>query len=490
VLDKLFGVEALLIIAGVLSLAMFGLLFVRQRGIMLLVAAFFVAGTVLHAHMFKIELPGPDLTLPRLMFVLLVGYAFFARVVGNVQFLPFSRLDKWMLVNLLIMVASMMVYGATQLVKTEVAPLSLFINGFLMPFVIYWVAKNFIYQEHEVRGLLWIFFVIGIYLSVMAVFEIYGPKWMVWPSFINDPTIRMHLGRARGPMLNAAANGAMIVFAFISGLLLRSRTRGLTQHLITVLLFLFPLSVFLTRTRAVWLAFLLVVIIMGVFSPGRFLPRWRFLLIPLAILVIIIGIKAESFLSRSRAEGGVMQISPITDRVALAQVAYRMALVRPIFGFGLGRFHRHAAEYLGKIGSLVKPTEYASAHVQHNLFLSTLVDTGLIGICALLFLFWIIWRYSLWLYRLLPDEGFFSRSFVVFFWAALASYAVASMFILPSYFLVFNAQFYALVGVVAGLYERRAPVKGAQLVTSRRLARRHARPQHQVGQPRASSESG
>ncbi len=489
-LDKLFGVEILLIIAGVICLALFGLLFVRQRGIMLLVAAFFVAGTVLHARMFKIALPGPDLTLPRLMFVLLVGYALVARAVGNVRFLPFSRLDKWMLINLLVLVASMMVFGSTRLLKTEAAPMSLFINGFLMPFVIYWVAKNFIYQEAEVRGLLWIFFVIGIYLSITAVFEIYGPKSLVWPKFIMDPTIRMHWGRARGPMLNAATNGAMIVFGFISGLFLRSRSRGLTQHLITILLFLFPLSVFLTRTRAVWLAFLLVIIIMGVFSPGRFLPRWRFLLIPLAILIIVAGIKAESFMSRSRAQGGVMQISPITDRVALAEIAFRMALVRPIFGFGLGRFHRHAPQFLGKIGSLIKPPQYSAAHVQHNLLLSTLVDTGLIGVCALLFLFWIIWRYSLWLYRLVPDDGFFNKSFIVFFWAALASYGVTSMFILPSYFLVFNAQFYALVGVVAGLYERRAPVKGAQLVTGRRLARRHARPQHQAGPPRTSAGSG
>jgi O-antigen ligase len=487
VIDKVFGVEVLLIVAGVMVLTLFGLLFVRQRGIMLLVAAFFVTGTVLHAHMFKIDLPGPDLTLPRLMLFLLLCYAFAVRVAGNVRFLPFSRLDKWMLINLLVMVASMMVYGSAAMVKTEAAPLSLFVDGFLLPFIIYWIAKNFIYQEAEVRGLLWIFFIIGIYLSITAVFEIYGPKSLVWPKFIMDPTIRMHLGRARGPMLNAATNGAMIVFGFIAGLLLRSRSQGLTQHLITLLLFLFPLSVFLTRTRAVWLAFLLVIIIMGVFAPGRFLPRWRYLLVPLAVLMVIAGIKAESFMSRSRAEGGVMQISPITDRVALAQIAYRMALVRPIFGFGLGRFHRHSPEFLGKIGSLVKPTEYAAAHVQHNLFLSTLVDTGLIGIFALLFLFWIIWRYSLWLFRLLPDDGFLSKSFVVFFWAALGSYAVATMFILPSYFLVFNAQFYALVGVVAGMYERRAPVKGAQLVAERRLARRHARPQQTVGRPRPST---
>jgi O-antigen ligase len=490
VLDKLLNVETLLVVAGLASAALFGLLLIRQRGIMYLVAAFFICGTVLHSHFFKVDLPGPDLTLPRLMFILILGYAFVSRSVGNVGFLPFSRLDKWMLINLLIMLASMMIFGTSSIIKTQTQPLSIFINGFLMPFVLYWVAKNFIQEEYEVRGLLWIFFLIGIYLSIMAIFEIYGPKSLVWPKFITDQTERMHLGRARGPLLNAATNGAMIIFGFISGLMLRSRSQGLSKHLITVLLLLFPLSVYLTRTRAVWLAFLVVILIMGILSPGRFLPRWRYLLVPLAILVVIAGIKAESFLSRSRAEGGVMQISPITDRVALAQVAFRMAAVRPIFGFGLGRFGLHSPRFLGKIGSMVKPTQYLTAHVQHNLLLSTLVDTGLIGVLALLFLFWIMWRYSLWLYRLLPEEGFFSKAFVVYFWAALGSYGVASMFILPSYFLVFNAQFYTLVGVVAGLYERRAPVKASQLVADRRLARRHARPQQQVGRPRESIQTG
>ncbi len=477
-LAKLVTIENFLILAAVVSLGLFLLLFVRQRGIMFLFAAFFACGVVLTSRMFKVDLPGPDLTIPRLVFVLLVGYAFIAWASGHVKLLPFSRLDKWMLINLMILTASMLVYGAYQPTKAEVQPLSLFTDGFLMPFITYWLVKNFVSGEQEVRVVLWTFFLIGVYLSVTAIFEIYGPKALVWPHYILDPKVRMHWGRARGPFLNAATNGGMIVAAFACGVFLRSHTRGLTQKLITLLLLLFPVAVFLTRTRAVWLAFLVVILIMGLFAPGRFLPRWRFLIIPLAILIIVVGYKAETFLSRSRAQGGVLQISPITDRVAVAQIAFRMAKDRPLFGFGLGRYHLHAPHYLGRIGSLAKPPEYAVVAVQHNLFLGTLVDTGLIGVVALLWLFWIIWRYSLWLYRIVPNDGFFSQSFVVFFWAVFAAYIVAAMFILPWYFLIYNVQFYALAGIMAGMYERRGPVKASKLRADRRLARRHARPQH------------
>ncbi|MBU0515326.1 MAG: O-antigen ligase family protein [Proteobacteria bacterium] len=482
-LDKLMNVETILFLAAVLSLSLFVLLFVRQRGIMVLFVAFFICSVVLTARMFKLDLPGPDFTLPRLVFVMMVGYAFVAWATGNVKLLPFSRLDKWMVINLMVLTASMLVYGAFQLTKQEVQPLSLFINGFLMPFVTYWLAKNFVSGEQEVRVVLWTFFLIGVYLSVTAIFEIYGPKALVWPQYILDHKVRMHWGRARGPFLNAATNGGLIVIGFACGAYLRSNTQGFTHKLITLLLILFPVAVFLTRTRAVWLAFLAVVLILGLFAPGRFLPRWRFLIIPVAILVVFVGFKAESFLTRSRAEGGVLQISPITDRVALAQIAFRMARDRPLFGFGLGRYPQHSTRYLGKIGTLAKPAQYAVANIQHNLFLGTLVDTGLIGILALLFLLWIIWRYSLWLYRIAPNEGFFSQSFVTFFWAVFAAYIIATMFILPWYFLFFNVQFYVLVGVMAGVYERRGPVKASALRSDRRLARRHARPQHRPDHP-------
>src|SRR3712207_9200411 len=47
----------------------------------------------------------------------------------------------------------------------------------------------------------------GAYLGLIALFETVHLNSLVWPRYILDPNVGIHLGRARGPFAEAGANG-------------------------------------------------------------------------------------------------------------------------------------------------------------------------------------------------------------------------------------------------------------------------------------------
>ena len=66
-------------------------------------------------------------------------------------------------------------------------------------------------------------------------------------------------------------------------------------------------------------------------------------------------------------------------RPLLAVVAWEMFKDRPIAGHGLGRYEQEQGSAFTPIAATACRLEQARNYVQHNVFLSVLVDTGLIG---------------------------------------------------------------------------------------------------------------
>lgn len=86
--------------------------------------------------------------------------------------------------------------------------------------------------------------------------------------------------------------------------------------------------------------------------------------------------KRDAHLSAEDAAQSV-QLRPL-----LALVAWEMFQDRPLVGHGYGRYQIEAAAYHTDRGYGL-PLEDARPYVQHNVFLSVLVDTGLLGLTAL-----------------------------------------------------------------------------------------------------------
>jgi O-antigen ligase len=72
-------------------------------------------------------------------------------------------------------------------------------------------------------------------------------------------------------------------------------------------------------------------------------------------------------------------------RPILAAVAWEIWQDRPIFGCGFGQYKKVDGEYIAK-REFDLPMEKALGYYQHNIFLSVLVETGIVGLSAYLLL--------------------------------------------------------------------------------------------------------
>src|SRR5260221_7278668 len=103
------------------------------------------------------------------------------------------------------------------------------------------------------RMLEWFSIAVLLYLSLTAVFSLLSLRSLIFPRFILDGGIGIHADRARGPFLQAVANGVCLNVLGIMALdsFHRGRLRGIFA---AVLFVATPLALLATKTRAVWLA--------------------------------------------------------------------------------------------------------------------------------------------------------------------------------------------------------------------------------------------
>src|SRR5579884_2298442 len=87
---------------------------------------------------------------------------------------------------------------------------SVFAAKYCVPFVCFRTA-GFVFKDYRSRRSLEIFLLaILVYLSAVSLLSLFGANSLILPSFINDEGIGIHADRARGPFLQAVANGVCL----------------------------------------------------------------------------------------------------------------------------------------------------------------------------------------------------------------------------------------------------------------------------------------
>lgn len=243
----------------------------------------------------------------------------------------------------------------------------------VMPFLLFFLAPLVFRTERERRILLGTLVGIGAYLGVTAVLETTGPDALIVPSYIADPAQGIHADRARGPFLDAGANGVAMYMCAVAAAIAFVKWRDRRWRMFALgVAGLCLLGVLLTLTRAVWLGALVA-------SPLALLiaRETRRFLVPgaLAALVIVFGAFAAIPGLQDRAEKRRTDQQPVWDRQNSNAAALRMLEDKPLFGFGWSRFKEESPAYyrqsndypLGATGNL------------HNVYLSHAVALGLVG---------------------------------------------------------------------------------------------------------------
>lgn len=400
-------------------------------------------------YFFSVRIPGLfDFAIDRGFLAMLFGILLIGMYRDKVNFGRGCRIEVLMLLFLGVCLGSMCVHGFKATVPRYPSPVNIFINGYLFPFFALLFAGNYLINKRDLSVVFHVIFYFSVYLVVIAYFEFFNLRQFVFPRYINDPEILLHLDRARGPFLNAAFNGLAMNLGFICGLHLLAFKRGFQRLWYIVLLALFFPAVFFTQTRSVYLTFALTLVCFVWFYRTAY-PKLKVLAIPVVLLFLLVLVRLETLASRERREGGVYQVEEVETRFGLIRRSVVMFFDHPVFGVGLGQFVPAVVQqYRGKIPLPADLEE----QTQHNHFLGLMVELGIVGASLYLMVVAGFFRGLLKLAEKLPEQGFISVNLLVVLAIALAVCLCCNLFVEPSYCLYANVSFFLFGGIVNGLY--------------------------------------
>jgi O-antigen ligase len=461
----------------------------RRGGLLAGCLIVLLAGTCFSVPFFKLELGPVPLTADRVLLLLLIGLYFFLRrgrcpsggrtflsgsnVTGRNDCLPAeSGIDlkplgkPEILLCLLIGLMTISTFSADYSVSNY-QPVSWLIIYYLMPFVMYWIARQMPMDERRVTVLLICLTVFGVYLAVTSLAEYFEIWPLVFPQYIAETARHAQqefVGRARGPYLNPISNGMALAICLGAALMLWPHTGRRGRLLLLTVSALLAAAIGATLTRTAWLSGALVLVLVV----GLAIPRnWRLPLLATGFLLAVGAVVAnwEQLMTfkRDRDLAAAKTAESVELRPVLARIAWEMFLDHPLFGCGYAQYQSEHVNYLsGRSTGLV--LEKGRGYIPHNVVLSLLAETGLVGLGLFLAVvgYWARDAWLLWSDRAAP-LGIRQQGLLMV--AVLGVYFLNGMFHEVSVTPMTNITLFFLAGVTAGLRPQ-----GKQAVASWRPA--------------------
>jgi O-antigen ligase len=213
---------------------------------------------------------------------------------------------------------------------------------------------------------------------------------------------------------------------------------------------LFFAAIYATMTRSVWISGMFALaIVVGLVIPWN----WRLLILGAGLLLaVLIGVTQWDRLlafKRDRDLDAGKTAESVELRPVLAKIAWDMFLDHPLFGCGYSQYKTEHPNYLSdRSTGLV--LEKGRGYIPHNVVLSLLTETGLVGLglfLAIVFL-WARDAWRLWKTQTMPLEA---RQQGLLMLVVLATYFLNGMFHDVSAAPMANMILFFLAGVTAGL---------------------------------------
>jgi O-antigen ligase len=410
----------LILIAAVAAL-LWGTLFVLRGWLPAGCVAFLVAASCFGHAFLQFDLGPLPLTIDRLVLPLLLAAYLVQRRLGRAEPKPLAGADYCVLLFAGILGVSTFTHEWRVTSPGDISPLWRLSFGYLMPLGLYWISRQSALSE---RGVWWVqasLAAFGLYLALTGLAEISGQWWLVFPSYISDPTVGIHFGRARGPMVQAACYGTVLAICLLSAWTWRARLGRVGQLILLASLPLFGAAIYFSYTRSAWAESLLgLTVILGLTLRGRL--RWAVLGGIAVCCLAVATAKWDSIIGFKREQSADETRKSAHMRGSFAYASWLMFRDRPLWGCGFGHYQREVLPYLADRSSN-HDLESIRGYVHHNTLLCLLVETGLLGALAFLGIL-AGWARAAWqLYRN-PLSPTWVRTQAVLLLAALAAYLV------------------------------------------------------------------
>src|SRR3979490_2275388 len=208
---------------------------------------------------------------------------------------------------------------------------SIIASKFIVPFALFHLAV-LVFRGASQRRHFEVFTIFALaYLVFIAIAFLADAHFLIFPRFILDPNLGFHADRARGPFLQAVANGVSLNILGILVVALPQERKTLVRLLWVVL----PLAVLATMTRAVWISFAVSIIILGFRLVERRLQAVCTSLAAAGLLIgLVVGLSNHSLETALWDRTG--ERGPVNARLSVYDAGWEMFPGRPLPGWGAG----------------------------------------------------------------------------------------------------------------------------------------------------------
>jgi putative inorganic carbon (hco3(-)) transporter len=259
---------------------------------------------------------------------------------------------------------------------------SVFAAKWVVPCVFFHIAGLVFYGDRSLHRLETFLLIVLAYLTAISIFSILNLQGLIIPRFITNEGIGIHADRARGPFLQAVANG--LCLNLLGLLALDSFRRRKLRGIAAAILFLaVPVALVATKTRAVWTASVLSILCLTFFGSTL---RLRRVAVSWCVLAVV-GIGTILF---CRADHGsfwerAMDRSPVEFRTEMYSAGWQMFFEKPVLGWG--NEHDIQPQVEKRVSSF-----HPEYYVFHNTFLELAVERGFLGLALYIWLIICLFR--------------------------------------------------------------------------------------------------
>jgi O-antigen ligase len=258
---------------------------------------------------------------------------------------------------------------------------SIIASKYIVPFALFHLAVLTFRRASQRRHFeIFVIFTLA-YLVFIAIAFLADVRSVIFPRFILDESLGFHADRARGPFLQAVANGVSLNILGILAIALPQQSKVVVRLLWLVL----PLAMLATMTRAVWISFAVSTIILGFrLVKRRLLAICALLAVAGLVIGLAIGLSNHSLKTALWDRTG--ERGPVAARLAVYEAGWAMFRERPFTGWPAGGMY---AELARRMEGYHLRTFYV-----HNTYLALLIEFGMPGLALYGILFFNLFRLS------------------------------------------------------------------------------------------------
>jgi O-antigen ligase len=315
---------------------------------------------------------------------------------------------------------------------------------FFVPFALFHLAGLVFREERQLRQFELFALIVLAYLCFTSIAFLVGAKALIFPRFILDESLGYHADRARGPLLQAVANGVSLNLMGVLALhaFLRRRIRGFWAALLLASL---PVAILATMTRAVWLSFVVSIGVLIFLSHNRRLRLICSVVTMVGVLGLLVTLSFDD--QRKALVDRLHESGPLDFREAVYAGGWQMFLEKPLTGWGVNQMPAELARHVSGY--------HEKELYPHNTYLEILVEHGVFGLGLYAWMMWEIFRLGRGLIPPAECDGFLNPQFHAMWPVLLGIYWVNAAVVVMNYQFV-NGLLFTMAGMLAAQQRRAA----------------------------------